>query len=253
MSAPPDAERAHAVIWDFDGTLVDSRRKNLSVSRSIIQRITGQPASTFAALSSVAGYDAALMRATNWREFYQREFGLSEADIDRAGLLWTEHQLRDGTEMPLFPGIAEALEGMRALPHGIVSQNGRAVILDVLRMNHLASYFDVVIGFEEVDLRRQKPAPEGLLRCLEDLTSSKPGWLFYVGDHETDFICAANARALLAERGASVRVISVGAQYGHEAPPAWEEKPDHVARRPADIVDIVESYIIEGEPDRPGP
>ena len=44
------APRDTAVIWDFDGTLVDSHRKNLQVNRAIIHRLTGRRAASFTAL-----------------------------------------------------------------------------------------------------------------------------------------------------------------------------------------------------------
>ena len=32
-----------AVIWDFDGTLVDTRQKNFNVTRALVERIKGEP------------------------------------------------------------------------------------------------------------------------------------------------------------------------------------------------------------------
>ena len=42
MSVTP-ADRVAAVIWDFDGTLVDTRAKNIAVNRRIIEAVTGRP------------------------------------------------------------------------------------------------------------------------------------------------------------------------------------------------------------------
>jgi len=242
--------RGDAVIWDYDGTLVDSSAKNWSVSRAIIEHITAQPASTFEALASLAGYRAALTRTQNWREFYAQAFGLSEADIDRAGGLWAPYQLRDSTPTRLFEGIPAVLRSLRHLPHGIVSQNAKAAIAAVLEGARVAEYFGAVIGFEEVDLRRQKPAPEGLLRCVEILTALRPGHVFYIGDHEADAVCAARANAVLAGGTTGVRVVSIAARYGAEPIAPWAVEPDHTVRRPHEIVAIVTSYT--GPPPSPG-
>lgn len=242
--------RGDAVVWDFDGTLVDSSAKNLGVTRTIVERITAQPAGAFEALSSLAGYLAALARTQNWREFYARAFGLSEPDIDRAGRLWVEYQLADATPTPLVAGIPAVLRSLRHLPHGIVSQNARAAIAAVLDGNGLTDRFQAVIGFEEVDLRRQKPAPEGLLRCVEILTELRPGYVFYVGDHQTDAVCAARAKEVLARKKLGVEVVSIGARYGADSAAPWAVQPDHTVHRPQEIVGIVTRYT--GPPSGPG-
>lgn len=242
MSRASPSPRGDAVVWDFDGTLVDSTVKNWGVSRAIIEHITARPAGTFEALASLAGYRGALARTQNWREFYAQAFGLSEADIDRAGGLWAPYQLRDSTPTPLVEGIPEVLQSLCHLPQGIVSQNARQAIAAVLDGNGLSGHFQSVIGFEEVDLRRQKPAPEGLLRCVESLTTLRPGHVFYIGDHETDAVCAARANAVLAERKARVKVVSIAALYGAEPTAPWAVEPDHAVRQPHEIVAIVTSY-----------
>jgi len=234
--------RGDAVVWDFDGTLVDSHVKNLAVTRAIVEQITQRPAGAYEALLSLADYLAALARTRNWREFYAQAFGLSEADVDRVGRLWVEYQLGDSTPTPLIEGIPAVLRSLRHLPHGIVSQNAKAVIAAVLEGARVAEYFGAVIGFEEVDLRRQKPAPEGLLRCMELLTALRPGHVFYVGDHETDAVCAAHAREELAKRNSDVEVISIGACYDGEPAASWAVRPDHTVRRPEEIVEIVTRY-----------
>jgi HAD superfamily hydrolase (TIGR01549 family) len=183
------------------------------------------------------------MSATNWRDFYAAAFGLTEAEVDRAGSLWAEYQVADETHSAAFPGIAQALDALTDLPHGIVSQNGRSNIRSILEANHIAHHFSSVIGYEEVDLKRQKPAPEGLLQCLRELTQLRPGHMFYVGDHATDALCAAQARTALERQGSKVRVVSVGAFYGIERSESWAVDPDHVAHQPADIVAIVRSYL----------
>ena len=242
MSRTRSSPRGDAVVWDFDGTLVDSHVKNLAVTRAIVERITQRPAGAYEALASLADYLAALARTRNWREFYAQSFGLSEADVDRAGRLWAEYQLGDSTPTPLIEGIPGVLRSLRHLPHGIVSQNAKAAIAAVLEGAGVAEYFGAVIGFEEVDLRRQKPAPEGLLRCVELLTALRPGRVFYVGDHETDAVCAARAREELAARKLRVEVVSIGAIYDGEPATGWAVLPDHTVRRPEEIVEIVASY-----------
>lgn len=234
---------ACAVIWDYDGTLVDSRHRNLSVNRAIIEGLTGRPWQDFEALHSLADYDDAVARCTNWRDFYQREFGLQEHMLEAAGRMWTRRQLTDETPVAPFPGVRQALEALRNLPQGIVSQNSRAIIKANLGPLGLDGRFDLVLGYEEVAPGRQKPAPDGLLDCLGRLLPEGPATVFYVGDHPTDTMCVVEARRELSRRGLEVDVWSIAALYGGESPDGWPEEPDFLARVPGDVVSIVDLEV----------
>jgi HAD superfamily hydrolase (TIGR01549 family) len=230
---------SHAIVWDFDGTLADTRLRNMEVTRSIIQHLTGQPWQKYAVLSSLDSYKQALLRTTNWRDLYGREFGLSEPDVDRAGHLWPEYQELEKTPAPFFDGIKEVLERWKELPQGIVSQNGSAIINGILEANDAGEYFESIIGYEDVEFRLQKPSPEGLIHCIEILTGLQPGLVFYIGDHETDARCAELGQEILRERKLGIEIISIGAFYGIE-PQEWREDIfDYVAYRPGELTEII--------------
>jgi HAD superfamily hydrolase (TIGR01549 family) len=230
-----------AIVWDFDGTLVDTREKNMNVNRQIVHTVTGQPWSRFPVLASLDAYDQAQRRSANWREFYRSAIRLSEDEIDRAGTMWTELQLADTTPAPFFDGVDAALDKLGAVAQAIVSQNARQNIVTMLEREDLGHHFTLIVGYEEVDLRRQKPEPDGLLACIERLTGFAAGSVLYVGDHETDARCALNANRILAERAARVRVESVGAFFDdQDSDSAWEVRPDYRAFSPGDVVTIVE-------------
>jgi HAD superfamily hydrolase (TIGR01549 family) len=228
------------VIWDFDGTLVDSHRKNLQVNRTIISRLTARPASSFEALSSIRAYEEAVARARNWREFYAREFDLRDADVERAGELWPELQSSDQTPQEPFGGVREVLDELSDLPHGILSQNDSLVIKASLEASELSGYFKVVLGYAELGREDQKPAAGGLLRCIDELELGASARVFFIGDHVTDTMCASNARAVLIEAGSALEVVSVGAFFGDFiGDDTWEDTPDRIVRKPAEIVDLV--------------
>lgn len=233
----------NAVIWDYDGTLVDTWRKNLSVTKKIVEKMMGSEASEFAALQSLQQYMRANLKARNWRELYQREFGMTERETDEAGKFWTEYQLHDKTPTPFFDGIAKVLETLIEIPHGIVSQNSKMNIIHSLKNENLDKYFKFVVGYEEVDLQQQKPEPDGLMICLERLTRLAPGIIFYVGDHEVDVECAANAKALLKQNGLNIKLLSIGVAYGHNSDiMEWKIEPDFIAKHPEDILHIMQNF-----------
>jgi len=233
--APKDT----AVIWDFDGTLVDSHPKNLNVNRTIVETLTGRSALSFPALASIHAYEQAVSRAQNWREFYSREFDLREPEVERAGLLWPDLQRSDPTPHTPFRGVPEALEALSDLPHAILSHNDSKVISAALDANGLAGHFSAILGHAELGSEHEKPAAGGLLRCIEVLSLSATARVFFIGDHETDTLCASNARAALRELGSAVDVVSVGAFFGDFGGDSWELPPDHAVSSPAEIVEIV--------------
>ena len=107
-----------AVVWDYDGTLVDTRRRNMSVNRSIVQEISGEPWTSFPPLASLESYGAAQERAANWQDFYRSCFGFTDEQILLAGQRWTPHQEADPTPTPLFEGIRRAIVEVAHLPQG---------------------------------------------------------------------------------------------------------------------------------------
>lgn len=229
-----------AVLWDYDGTLVDTRAKNLGITRSIVTHFTGADPDTIQALSSLAEYTRALHRNHNWRQFYTLELGLTEEDTAAAGRLWTEYQLADDTVAPVYEGIDQALNELSGIPHGIVSMNSRANITRALGNEGLLEHFGFVVGYEEVSMARQKPAPDGLLMCLEHITGMAPGHVAYVGDHQIDIECVRLANRELTEQERDIKVFAIGAAYGIGAElGAWPDAPDYTIERPEDIIDVI--------------
>ena len=98
-----------AIVWDFDGTLADTRKRNLNVNRRIVQELTGRDWQEVAALSSVEAYLAAWNRVDNWHELYTTAFGLDSGQLEAAGQRWAPYQIADETQVPLFPGIRDTL------------------------------------------------------------------------------------------------------------------------------------------------
>ena len=231
-----------AVLWDFDGTMADTRLRNLSVNRRIIGEMTGRPWSEIAGLSSMEAYEAAWNRVNNWQELYVSAFGLRPEQCAQAASRWAPYQLNDTTPVPLVDGILPVLERLRDLPQAVVSQNDRSIIAQALKEAQVDRYFAVIIGYAEVPMNRQKPAPDGLLRAVDDLGVAEPASVLYVGDHEADVLCAANANRDLTALGREVRVISVAAFFlGRNHGTRWRVAPDHRVHHPDEIAAIVDN------------
>ncbi|MFQ5863861.1 MAG: HAD family hydrolase [bacterium] len=235
--------KIRAIIWDYDGTLADTRQKNLNVTKKIIEKVTGTSAEKIAALQSLEKYDQAHRNATNWRELYMTVYGLSKEQTDDAGKLWAEYQLRDNTPTPFYDGIEEVLINLNWLPHGIVSQNAQTNIANVLQTRGLLDYFGYIVGYEQVDFEKQKPEPDGVLMCLEKIAELTSGFVFYIGDHEVDVKCALNANEVFRKNGLDINVVSIGASYGFKHDDSgWTIKPDYEAKTTHDIINIIQNF-----------
>ena len=229
-----------AVIWDYDGTLVDTHIKNLNVTRKIIEHISGKKPENILPLNNLNNYRIVTKKAKNWRTLYKNEFNLNENEIDKAGKLWSEFQLKDKTEVPFYDGITDVIKALKKYPHGIVSQNSRENIRQFLQKNKMLKYFKSILGYEEVESSKQKPEPDGLLQCISELVPLNTGTVIYIGDHETDIRCVINANKIYLENGSNIKVIGIGAFYDVDTDISeWKVQPDFVADRVEDIVKII--------------
>jgi N-acetyl-D-muramate 6-phosphate phosphatase len=227
-----------AVIWDYDGTLVDTRQKNLDVTKEIVLEVLNKSYEEFSALHSLENYEKANTRSANWKELYSREFLMNEEQTSYAGSLWTKYQLRHTSRLELYRGLQETITEIgKNYPQGIVSLNSHANIRNSLSHNGVANYFNAIIGYEEVDFSKQKPHPDGLLKCITHLgLHTTRGTIIYIGDHETDAHCAFNTNQLLGKK----RIISIGALYEKEqAHKNWNFQPDHIAFTTGHIPEII--------------
>ena len=234
-----------AVFWDFDGTLADTRERNLNVNRRIVEEVTGRPWSEVAGLTSVEAYVAAWNHVSNWQQLYTKSFGLTEEQCATAGQRWAAFQLNDTTPVPLLAEIEDTLKRLRKFPQAVVSQNERATIAQILKENHVDHYFTAIVGYAEVPLDRQKPAPDGLLRALDIVGIEEPATALYIGDHETDILCSVNTNRDLVAMGRDCRFLSVAAFYlngnrGSE----WSATPDYRVYRPREINQLVDRLCV---------
>ena len=243
MGRPP----VHAIVWDFDNTLVDTSARNRSVTRRIVAALTGRDPDEFPALLTQGAYDRALHRTQNWQKLYELHLGLGHSAIREAGRLWTRYQLTDDTPTRWFTGIPDVVRKLGGWPQGIVSMNTRTNIEAALARRRLRDAFALVVGCEEVGYERQKPDPEGLLHCLAALTDGGAGTVFYIGDHPVDAECAHNANRTLERQGRAVRVVSIGVAYGtRSGDEIWPVEPMHRVHSPAEIQPIIEAVANVG-------
>jgi phosphoglycolate phosphatase-like HAD superfamily hydrolase len=228
-----------AILWDFDGTLVNSAPKNISITKDILSEVaphlSGNGLPRY--LNNESSYHAANHAAENWRDLYINFFGLTREETDIAGALWSEHQRRNATPVALFDGITEIIGMFGQIPHGICSQNSTANIRAVLDAEMIDSYFKSVVGYEDVPFERQKPASDAGVMCLGGLFGPvRNRTLLVIGDHESDVIFSRNIARDIDD---SNTVISIAVSYSGAETGEWDYQPDKVISSPRQLEEFL--------------
>lgn len=231
-----------AILWDYDGTLVNSVPKNIDITKNILSivapHLTGDNLPKYLLTEDL--YHEANHGAKNWQELYVDYYGLSHDEMLLAGGMWAEHQEKNQTEVVLFDGICDVVKQFSHLNHGICSQNSQTNIRRVLSANGIDLPFKAIVGYDDVSNGQQKPHPFGGIKCLESIYGHTDSELvMYIGDHEAD---TKFARNLQLELGNRTQVISVAAAYSRSTPESWSVKPDYVANSVEDLLSIIGKY-----------
>jgi len=233
--------RIDAILWDYDGTLVNSVPKNIDITKQILSvvapRLSGENLPQ--ALQSEKSYHIANHQAKNWQVLYKDYYGLTADEMLEAGTMWTEYQLKNSTPVELFSGIEYTLNQIH-LPQGICSQNSSENINQVLEKNNLAHKIISIVGYDDIPTNAQKPSPISGIKCLERIFDSIIDKnIIYIGDHEGDVEFARNIEKKLSKNS---QVISIVAKYSGADTRFWTNKPDFEIETPTDLLNILVNY-----------
>lgn len=208
--------RVAAVIFDVDGTLVDSV--------DAYHMAAGRAAEPFGYAVTRDMVRQALNDQRNfWELVIPDPARRTDATIERLRRD-TMHHWRDVLDehVTVFPGLSKTLDALRAAGVRLGIYTGsQGQSLPPLAAAGLLDHFEVVLT--AADIARVKPHPEGILRCLEHLRVPAAD-AAYVGDSVQDMAAAqaAGARAIGMLTGAadSAALSSAGAHRlaaGHAA------------------------------------
>ena len=231
--------KADVVLWDFDGTLVDSAPKNIAttieVLTAVVPRLVGPNLPHW--LSNEDDYHTVNHMAANWRELYMKYYGLTADETDAAGKLWGQYQASNQTPVTVFDGVTSTVAALAETPQGICSQNSSDHIVEVLEESGIAQHFHSVIGYEQIPFEHSKPEPESGLKCLARMFAELENkTIIYVGDHEGDVIFTRNIASRVCS---SNRLIAVAVSYSGGRPDSWANQPDHIIGNPQEIIQLV--------------
>ncbi|NLO73684.1 MAG: HAD-IA family hydrolase [candidate division WS1 bacterium] len=223
-------EDLEALVFDLDGTLVDSRIDFALMRERILEYLEARGMDT----TSVAGHMVLEMIAWGRRQLPAEDHEQYRVETRRI-LHEVEHP--HAASADLFPGVQEALEAAQqaGLRLGIITRSSQPYT-DLLLARHPLP-LSVVVTRDHVETAHLKPRPEQLWLALRQLGAA-PARGLMVGDHPTDIQCG---------RAAGTRVAGVLSGSGDEQC-LRDAGAELVAR---DVAEVVWS-ILDGKSGRPG-
>jgi pyrophosphatase PpaX len=210
--------RYQTVLFDLDGTLIDSGAAILASFHHATETVLGRRFADDVVMASVGGYGI------------HRQMAEFDADrVDELVQAYRAHNLEIYRQVRLFPGVDAVLEHLRedGCRLGIVTIKSRATVELTLRLLPLGQFFESIVTGDDVE--RHKPDPDGIVLALERLGGDRAS-AAYVGDSPFD---------MQAARAAGIGAIAVcwGGIHGRErlAPTG----PDALVERPQELLDVL--------------
>lgn len=204
------------VIFDLDGTIIDSEGTALKVAKSILPKYMG---------GSVSEHDLNYLKGKPWIYVLKEWFPGKEQEIYNSLL---EEWDRLNPKITAYDGIVETISSLRNLGIRmcIASSKEREYIIKDLEELAIGSYFDAIVG--QGDTSRHKPAPDPLILAAKKMEVS-PSECIYIGDQPSD---------IMASRSAGM--ISGGALWGEGVFEILaSSRPDYMFRTPDEILSSI--------------
>ncbi len=201
-----------AIVWDMDGTLVDSATIVPDAFLETLTDLGGPPATREEVVASYAlGPPGPMLTGLLGRP-------ATSADVEHY------HRVlqRTAARVAVYPGVKDVLTVLEGqMPMAVFTGASHTAATLLLRAAAIDQHFTRVIGGDQV--ARVKPAPDGIIAAAESL-SVPPGSIGYVGDSPNDMAAARAAGA-----------VSIAAGWGHLFDPA--APADYVLSHPRDLLD----------------
>ena len=210
------AWKAHLLLFDFDGTLIDSKF-DIATSVNLTLKDLGLPLRPVEEMYGFVGDGVKRLLRLSVGEGYEDRY---EAALE----IFRNHYLNHCVKTTRFyPGIGEVLEFYKDRKMAIVTNKSPEYTLCIMEGLGAKSLFHVIEGARQTaDL---KPEPAMLHRVVE-LLGVDPAHTVMIGDSTND---------VRAARAAGVKACAVGYGYGNREK-VLELNPDFYCERPENLL-----------------
>ena len=191
-----DRHAVEAIVFDFDGVLVDTAEDIAVAGNAVLRRYGLPPVSLDRVRGCIGGGAEALMR-----ELLSDTQGKTTAEA--ATLFKAEYASCYDVNTRLYPDVPDTLEHLRTVgvPMAIATNKIEPITRGLIAKLGLERYFHVVIGPESV--ARRKPDPEAIDLILGRLKVA-PARALMIGDTRLDILA-----------GKAAGTLTCGALYGY--------------------------------------
>lgn len=173
-----------AVLFDFDGTLIDSDKHTLEHFNEALRYFNYSVELTDNELSSMGG----LVTKDIWKKLLPN---ISDKKITEISQYAHEISLNTITNIETFPAVIDILKQLKNnYLLGLVTSRGKESTEILFNHYKLAQYFSCIVSKDDVSIH--KPNPEGILAAIKKLHVSAIDTI-YVGDSAVDIQTAHNA------------------------------------------------------------
>ncbi len=216
------------LLWDFDGTIADTREDIAQAVRALLTDRGLPPMNTDAIIACTGlGVDVLLRRCMEHSGAPLRNDDDLKDALKFFRAYYTDH-MTDHTKA--YPGLDLLLLRLKETGRimAVVSNKTEAMTVAVAERLGVADCFKVILGGDSIGVRKPDPGP--ILHALEVCSPGmRPGQAVMIGDTMTDYRSA---------RAARVPVCLVG--YGFEpAEKLMAAEPDWLMETPGDLSDAL--------------
>ena len=157
-------EKLEAVIFDFDGTIVDTEKVYYENMRDLTEEVLGQKLDKMDYIKNVSGTNEETSK-----RYYNERYEMSSEDYDKFEAEITKRILDNYHNAPVLPGIAELMEYLynKGIKMAVASNGKREHIETGLQRKGFEKYISVIATKAEVS--NPKPAPDIYLLAAEKL------------------------------------------------------------------------------------
>lgn len=167
------------IAWDFNGTILDDAGISMAITNDML-RARGKP--------EVPSLDEHFRHfCFPVKAYYEKiGFDFTGETYAEVAAAWMLEYRRLSPQIPLCDGAKELIAAFAAagIPQSVLSASEVGILRAQLAAHGLLSYFEEVIGRDDVHAHSKKEA------VLAWCKRREPGRVLFIGDNEHDAVCA---------------------------------------------------------------
>lgn len=214
-----------AVLFDLDGTLVDSA-EDMYMALNLALTEVAYPVVSHALVTQWVGNGIEMLVKRGLSGDMHINPDLPQTTMDYATERFKVHYAElVGQYAALYPNVNVGLAALTHLPKAVVTNKNRAFTETLLSKLSIAHYFDVLVCGDDGE---KKPSAEPLLNACKQLNVA-PNEAMMVGDSKSDLVAAERAQ-----------IPSIALTYGyHQGENLADYNPQYLLAGFLDIIPVL--------------